>query len=96
MKKILQTINRLSLILVLGTALSLSACSTGTKEGDTNVEDGSAKDKNPEKRVNQQPENSAAADSIANSDDPDANKTYQKVDPDNGTRDADNDGQADQ
>lgn len=95
MKKILQTINRLSLMLVLGTALSLSACSTGTKDGDTNVESGSAKDKNPEEQNSQQSENSAAADSIANSDDPDANKIYQKVDPDNGTRDADNDGKAD-
>lgn len=92
----MQIINRLSLVFVLGTALSLSACSTGTKDGATNVEDGDAKDKNPEEQNSQQPENSAVADSIANSDDPDANKTYQKVDPDNGTRDADNDGQADQ
>jgi len=29
---------------------SLAACSTGTNPGDTNVEDGSAKDKNPDKR----------------------------------------------
>ncbi|QMU30324.1 hypothetical protein [Adhaeribacter radiodurans] len=95
MKKIFQTVNKLSMVLLLGAALSLSACSTGTKDGDTNVEDGSAKNKNPENENIQQPVNSAAADSAANSDDPDANKTYQKVDPDNGTRDADNDGQAD-
>lgn len=97
MKKIRHTINRLSLIFILGTALSLSACSTGSKEGDTNVEDGSAKDKDPENQNMEQPEPGAAAvnDSIANSDDPDANKTYQKVDPDNGARDADNDGKVD-
>ncbi len=96
MKKVLLTLNKISLILLLGAALNLSACSTGTKEGETNVEDGGAKDKNPEELSTNEPENSAAADSIRNSDDPDANKTYQKVDPDNGARDADNDGQVDQ
>ncbi|MDQ4139854.1 MAG: hypothetical protein M3142_04960 [Bacteroidota bacterium] len=96
MKKILLTINRFSLVLLLGAALQLSACSTGTKEGETNVEDGGAKDKNPEELNTNEPENSAAADSMRNSDDPDANKTYQKVDPDNGARDSDNDGQVDQ
>jgi hypothetical protein len=98
MKKIRQTINQFGLILLLGTTLSFSACSTGTKDGETNVEDSDAKDKNPENQNAQQAEPGAAAvnDSIANSDDPDANKTYQKVDPDNGARDADNDGQVDQ
>jgi hypothetical protein len=98
MKKIWQTINRIGLVLIFGTALSLSACSTGTKDGETNVEDSDAKDKNPENQNVQQAEPEAAAinDSIANSDDPDANKTYQKVDPDNGARDADNDGKVDQ
>ena len=98
MKKIQHTLKRLGFILILGTALSFSACSTGTKDGDTNVEDSDAKDKNPENQNMQQPEPGAAAvnDSVANSDNPDANKTYQKVDPDNGARDADNDGQVDQ
>ncbi len=98
MKKIRHTINRLGFIFILGTALSFSACSTGTSDGETNVEDSDAKDKNPENQNAQQPEPEAAAikDSIANSDNPDANKTYQKVDPDNGARDADNDGKVDQ
>ena len=97
MKKIWQTINQFGLILVLGTTLSLSACSTGTKDGETNVENDDAKDKDPENQNMQQPEPGAAAvdDSVANSDDPDENKTYQKVDPDNGARDADNDGKVD-
>lgn len=94
MKKIVQITNRLGFALLMGATLSLSACSTGTKDGDTNVERGSAKDAGLNDAA-MKPEN-AATDSAAQADNPDANKTYQKVDPDNGTRDADNDGKADQ
>lgn len=98
MKKIVQYTRQLGLAILLGAAFQLAACSTGTGDGETNVERGSAKDKNPEaQNVPEGTEGSStAADSAGNSDDPDANKTYQKVDPDNGARDADNDGQVDQ
>ncbi|RDC64970.1 hypothetical protein [Adhaeribacter pallidiroseus] len=92
MKKIRQTLKQFGLVLILGTALSFSACSTGTKDGDTNVEDSGAKDKDPENMNNTETEVSGRPDSL----DMDKNKTYQKVDPDSGARDADNDGKVDQ
>ncbi|QNF33181.1 hypothetical protein HUW51_10750 [Adhaeribacter swui] len=92
MKKIRQTMHQFGLVLVFGAALSFSACSTGTKEGDTNVEEGSAKDKDPENLNIQETDSVGRPDSL----DMDKNETYQKVDPDNGARDADNDGKVDQ
>lgn len=95
MKKILHITSRLGFVLLFGATLSLSACSTGTNDGNVSVEDGDAKDKDPEERTVRQEGTSPEADSIRGADDPDANKTYQKVDPDNGARDADNDGKVD-
>lgn len=95
MKQIRKNGIRLGWAVLLGGALNLAACSTGTKDGDTNVENSDAKNKNPEAANMRQEGTSAAADSIANSDNPDSSKIYQKVDPDNGARDADNDGQVD-
>ncbi|WP_205501665.1 hypothetical protein [Rufibacter psychrotolerans] len=49
MKKLLISLNRLSWSLLLGGALILgtSACSTGTSEGEVNVEESDFKDKSP-------------------------------------------------
>ena len=96
MKKIRQNTHRLSLVLLLGAALSGAACSTGTKDGDTNVDNNAGKHDDPEEGNIRQEGTSAAVDSLQNSDDPGGTETYQKVDPDNGARDADNDGQVDQ
>ncbi|GGK60601.1 hypothetical protein ACD591_12230 [Rufibacter glacialis] len=49
MKKLFNSLNRLSWSLVLGGALLVgaSACSTGTSEGNVNVEESDFKDKSP-------------------------------------------------
>lgn len=95
MKKIRQNTHRLSLVFLLGAALNVAACNTGTKDGATNVEDSDAKGKSPEAANPPAEGTSAVADSLQNSDDPGGTETYEKVDPDNGARDADNDGQVD-
>ena len=95
MKKIRQNTHRLGLVLLLGAALSGAACNSGTKDGDTNVENSDAKGKSPEAANPQAEGTSAVADSLQNSDDPGGTETYRKVDPDNGARDTDNDGKVD-
>ncbi len=96
MKKIRESARRFGWVVLLTAVLSTAACSTGTSEGDTNVEESDDKDKNPEEANLREDGSTAAADSMRSTDNPDSSKIYQKVDPDNGARDTDNDGMADQ
>jgi hypothetical protein len=96
MKKIIKNARHLGWVFLLTGALGTAACSTGTSKGDTNVEESDYKDKNPEEANMRQEGSTPASDSMRSTDKPDSSKIYQKVDPDNGARDADNDGMVDQ
>ncbi len=96
MEKIRKNARQLGWVILLTGALSTAACSTGTSEGETNVEESDYKDKNPEEANMRQEGSTPAADSMRSTDKPDSSKIYDKVDPDNGARDTDNDGMVDQ
>ena len=86
MEKISVQIRLLALGLLLSVASLLSACSTGTKDGDTNVERGKYKDINPTKH-NAKAEEQPSTDTTANMD-----KAYEKAEK---SVDRDASGQAD-
>ncbi|MGV3641169.1 MAG: hypothetical protein ACO1NZ_11655 [Adhaeribacter sp.] len=65
MEKLPAQIRLLSLGMLLAVASFLSACSTGTKDGDTNVEKGKYKDINPTKH-NAKGESQPSTDTAAN------------------------------
>lgn len=91
MKILTKKIRAVGFILFMGTALSFSACSTGTGEGETNVEESDFKDKNPDEH------NETSVQPQATSpDSTDMDEAYERTEGDKGVRDADNDGTADQ
>lgn len=69
MEKLPAQFRLLTLALLLATASSLAACSTGTKDGDTNVERGKFKDINPTKH-NAKGDGQASTDTTGNMAEP--------------------------
>jgi hypothetical protein len=86
MEKIIVQIRLLALALLLAIATGLSACSTGTKDGDTNVERGKYKDINSTKH-NAKAEAPPSTDTTGNMDEP--YKRAEKSVDRNGNRQAD-------
>jgi len=90
MKIISEKIKVWSLVILLSTGLGFSACSTGTSEGETNVEEADAKDRNPNEHNTNNAQPQASTDTV------DMDEAYEKTDGDKGVHDRDLDGTADQ
>jgi len=90
MKILSEKIKVWALVILLSTGLGLTACSTGTSEGETNVEEADAKDRNPNEH------NPNTAQPQVSTDTVDMDNAYEQTDGDKGVRDRDLDGTADQ
>ena len=90
MKILTEKIRPVALAICMSAALGFTACSTGTGDGETNVEESDAKDKNPNEQNETSVQPQATSGDTTAMDD-----AYERTDGDKGVRDADNDGQAD-
>ena len=90
MKILSEKIRVWALAVLVSAALGITACSTGTSEGETNVEESDAKDRNPNEH---NPNNTTPQ---ASTDTVDMDDAYEKTDGDKGVRDSDLNGTADQ
>jgi len=90
MKILSERIRIWALVILISTGVGMTACSTGTSEGETNVEESDAKDRNPNEHNpnNTQPQPST--------DTTDMDNAYEQTDGDKGVHDRDNNGTADQ
>ena len=89
MKIISENIRAWALVILVSTGLGMAACSTGTSEGETNVEESDFKDRNPNEHNPNDAQPQASTDTV------DMDNAYEKTDGDKGVQDKDLDGTAD-
>jgi len=90
MKTLSERIRFWALVILIGTGVGMTACSTGTSEGETNVEESDFKDRNPNEHNLNNTQPQASTDTV------DMDDAYEKTDGDKGVHDRDNNGTADQ
>jgi len=89
MKMLSEKIRLWALVILLSSGMGMTACSTGTSEGETNVEESDFKDRNPNEH------NPNDTQPLPSTDTTNMDNAYEQTDGDKGVHDRDNNGTAD-